>query len=289
MIRTCVILFALAATILVPVASMSAEKPEASLELVIATGEWPPYVQPDVPGHGFLIEVLDSCFRSMGIAPKFVFLPWKRAEEAVRNSDVFAAFPYVRTIPRSDEFFFSKPVHTSTGRLFYLESRLAPNYRYQGVQSLKDLTVGGVLGYWYETPFAEAGLDVEYVTSDAINLAKLRQGRVDVTIMDELMGWWLVRKNYPDEVEKFTASENPVNVSTLHLMAGKRYPAAHVLIQGFDSALAKHRKSGTVERIRKRHGIDTISCPATAPPEPAPVTPAARAPALEGEQHRAPK
>ena len=76
--------------------------------------------------------------------------------------------------------------------------------------------MGGILGYWYEKDFKEAGLNVDYAASDEVSLKKLYEGRMDLLAMDELLGWHYIKKLYPNEVQKFDTVKKPLKNDLLH-------------------------------------------------------------------------
>ena len=45
----------------------------------ISTGHWPPYLSEDLPGGGFVSQIIRESFESEGVDVEFAFLPWSRA------------------------------------------------------------------------------------------------------------------------------------------------------------------------------------------------------------------
>jgi polar amino acid transport system substrate-binding protein len=136
-------------------ASPSAQE---SKEVVLATGEWTPYVSETMEGYGAFAEIVSAAFKEMGVPVKYVFSPWKRAEGEVYAGEAFAAFPYIKTEERLKKYDYSDPVMPSTGVFFYMPNRQKSKITYEKLEDLKSYRVGGVLGYWYEEPFKQAGL-----------------------------------------------------------------------------------------------------------------------------------
>ena len=226
-----------------------------STPIPLATGEWAPYTSKDMEGFGAFTEIVSAAFHEAGMEPRYQFYPWKRAEEYTREGTVFAAFPYKITDERLLIYDFSEAVMLSTGRFFYLKSRFPQRLDYQEFADLAALRIGGVLGYWYETPFKEAKLMVEYVPTDEQNFMKLYAGRLDLVACDELVGWGLINKLYTREVSQFATIDKPMNEDALALMVSRTYPNAAAITSAFNAALKRLEAQRKVKEILSRHGL----------------------------------
>ncbi len=223
--------------------------------VVLATGDWAPYTSETMENYGAFTEIVSAVFKEMGVPVKYVFYPWKRAEDEVKAGNVFAAFPYIETEERLKEYDFSEPVFISTGKFFYMPQKQKSEITYDKLEDLQSYQVGGVLGYWYEAPFKAAGLQTDYVHSDELNLQKLYAGRVDLAASEELVGWALIKKLYPQEVDQFATVEKPLNEDALRLIVSRKYPAAAGLLQKFNAALKIINTNGTMQQILIKYGL----------------------------------
>lgn len=221
--------------------------------LPLATGDWAPYTTPDLPGQGIFTEVVSAVLTQAGFAPSYYFLPWKRGEQEVKRGEMFAVFPYIKIEEREKDFYFSDPIMPTTGRFFYLKSRFPKSIDYQDLSDLRPYRIGGVLGYWYTTPFAAAHLNVEYVPSDHQSVQKLYLKRIDLAACEELVCWALIDKLYPRHRTDFAVLDKPMNQGSLRLMVSKTYPHAQEILQKFNQALAQLRGNGTIDAILRRH------------------------------------
>lgn len=224
--------------------------------VVLVTGEWAPYTSEKMDGQGFFTEVVSAVFKEMAVQTKIEFVPWARAEEMVKAGTAFAAIPYTDTDERKAIFDFSDQVANSTGRFFVLQDgKVAKTFDWKVYADLKAYSFGGVPGYWYEKPFKDAGLKVEYTDSEESNIKKLYSGRVDVITTDELVGWQIIKKLYPTEISKFRTLKNPTNSSELKLMVSRKYPDAKATLTSFNTALAKIKKNGVYAGILKKYNL----------------------------------
>lgn len=234
------------------------QKPAPAVDdqtVILATGDWAPYTSETMENYGAFTEIVSAVFKEMGTPVKYVFYPWNRAEEEVKAGRAFAAFPYIQTEERLKEYDFSDPVFVSTGKLFYMPKKQQSEITYDKLQDLLSFRVGGVLGYWYEAPFKEAGLQTEYVSSDELNIQKLYLGRVDLAASEELVGWALIKKLYPQEVDQFATVDKPLNEDPLRLLVSRKYPASAELIQKFNAALKTINENGIMQQILIKYGL----------------------------------
>ncbi|OIQ20453.1 MAG: hypothetical protein BM556_00495 [Bacteriovorax sp. MedPE-SWde] len=52
--------------------------------LVIATGEWPPYISKTEEKYGCVGKLIVDSFKTQGITVQYTFFPWKRAYELAK-------------------------------------------------------------------------------------------------------------------------------------------------------------------------------------------------------------
>ena len=224
-------------------------------EVILATGEWPPYTSEQMNEYGIFTEIVSAVFTEMGVTPVYRFYPWKRTEMEVKKGNAFAAFPYTITQSRQKDFIFSESIAFNTGRLFYNTSKFPEGIVFKDINDLKKYRIGGSIGYWYEELFEKLGLDVEYAQTDEQNLHKLFLGRIDLFPMDENVGLYLINKDYPEYVGMFAFAEKPLNQDSLHLMISKTYPGTYELQEEFEKAYARIKEKGIYRDIINRYGV----------------------------------
>ena len=223
--------------------------------VTLATGDWEPYTSKDMENFGTFTEIVSAVFKEVGIEPNYKFVPWKRAEQQTEAGNFFAAFPYIITEERKQGFDFSDRVMFSTGRFFYNKKYSPQGISYNKFEDLAPYTISGVRGYWYEKPFKEAKLNVDYVNADTQSFQKLFVNRVQLAASDELVGWALIKSLYPQEVAQFAIVEKPMNQDDLRLMVSRKYPNAQELTKKFNAAMESIRKKGIVSQILAKHGV----------------------------------
>ena len=225
-------------------------------ELTIVTGELPPFTSAN-PEESYLTEVLQEVGKEMGVTFTIKFLPWKRCEQQVDRLEAWGAFPYARTTAREEKHSFSDRLYFVAAKFFYYspdgEKKDIP---YADLQDLKPYRIGGVRGYFYVKALEDAGLQFELVANEEQNPQKLAIGRIDLTIMNETVGWHLIKKLFPpDKVKNFGTLEKPYVESGSYLMTSKDYPNNEELLARFNAALKTVKESGVYQRIIEKHGV----------------------------------
>ncbi len=229
----------------------------AETTLIIATGEYPPYIS-ERPEDSFLTDIFHEIGKEMGVTFTFKFLPWKRCEFAVEGLDVWGAIPYSRNPEREQKFYFSDYLYVGQTLFFaYSPDGRKPQISYTELTDLKDYRIGGVIGYYYETWFRDAGLNVEYVASEEQNFRKLQAGRIDLFPVGEGTGWYRIKALFPpEEVGKFFTLTKPLRAGGGDfLMTSKQYPDTQNLLTRFNFALKTIKDNGFYQKILDQHGV----------------------------------
>ena len=224
--------------------------------LIIVTGELPPYVSGQ-PGESFLTDLFPAIAKEMGVTFEFKFFPWKRCELYVADLKAWAAIPYVPTPEREQQFDFSEPLYSKKTKFFYYSpDGKQKNIAYEKLTELKNYRIGGIRGYFYESMFLEAGLQVKYVTEEEQNFKKLQAGRVDLIPALDTLGWHMISKLFPPEEQKnFFTLEKPLHVGANYLMTSKHYPDGQKLLAQFNAALKKVQENGIYQHIAAKHQL----------------------------------
>ena len=172
---------------------------EDAKTIMLATGEYPPYASAEMPGYGFVTEIISAAIKEMGYKPEYLFYPWKRCERSVKQGKAWATFPYGFTEERANDFLFSDVILVTSSKFFYYKKH-TQKIEWNTLADLKHYVIGGVLGYYYKVEFENAGLNVDYAPSETMSLKKLIHGRVALVPLDEAVGWNLIKKHFPDEL-----------------------------------------------------------------------------------------
>jgi len=245
----------------VPATAAPTEVPTTGDEIILTTGDYPPYVFEGADDPGPMAAIVAAAFKEEGITTKIVFYPWKRAEDEARQGNAFAAFPYTVTEERKKEFEFSDPMYLVTAKFFYNKEYHSDGMPFEQVEDLCDYKLGGLAGSWYEESFfKDAGVQVEYVSEIEQNIEKLARGRIDLMVGEQNVLWYLIRTKYSDEASKFATLEKPLErpggvANDFRLMVSPNYPNYAELLDKYNAGLAAIRANGTYKQILEKYQL----------------------------------
>jgi len=235
-------------------------KAARSREVVLVTGEWPPYTSQHLRRHGIFTEVVTAVFKEMGVTPVYRFCSWKSAEEEVKRGRAFASFPHIITMERKKTFHFSDVVAFSNGRMFYNTRKYPYGVEFEDIHDMKRYRVGGGTSYRHEDILRNLGLSIEYIESEDQNIRKLFLRRIDLLPLDETAGLYHIQRLYPRRVNHFAFTEKPLTQDSLHLMISTRYPESGKIEKEFGAALQRIKENGVYQGICNGYGIVTSRC-----------------------------
>lgn len=213
--------------------------------LVLATGEWRPYASKTMDGYGKFARMVTVVLEEMGIEPEYRFYPWPRCFDAVVKGRVWAAFPYAYNEERAEKVWFSDPLSQSRSLFFYYDPLDgAKRFEVNDLSDLKQYRIGGVTGYYYEPIFRNAGVDVDYTTSEVQGLEKLVMHRIDLIPINEHVGWDLIHRHFPDKSDGFKTLEYVFSINELSLIVSRNYPNSREILDSFNAALQRCMEEG---------------------------------------------
>ena len=224
--------------------------------VVFVTSAYAPYViNTDGQASGLFPEIITAAFHEMNQMVDFQFQPWVRGENSVKLGKAFATFPYLKNVARESAFDFSEPVLFFYPKFFYNTEKFPYGFEWDTLVDFKVFRVGAVRGYWYENSFKQAGIAAHYVTSDKQNIEMLLVQRIDFTLIDELVGWDLIRETAPDKLDKYAVASRPQSSDAFHLMISRNYPNSKLLRLTFDLGLAKIKQNGIYQQILDEYQV----------------------------------
>jgi polar amino acid transport system substrate-binding protein len=223
-------------------------------DVIVMTGEWNPFVSAGLENNGFTAEIVSQACLAVGIRPDFQFAPWPRCEAKVQYGKAFAAFPYSKTDARVKFALFSKPLAKSRTVFFYNRKKIK-QLDFSDLGDLKSLLIGGVRGYYYDATLKKAGLSVDYSRNEDDSFNKLYMGRVDIVPVNELVGWGIINKLFPDQTDVFATTKRALDEKELYLMVSQKYPDAALLLERFNKGLETIKATGTYKAIIEKHKV----------------------------------
>lgn len=211
----------------------------------ISSGEWAPYVSPELAGGGPMAQLVTEIYNRAGYTPEIDYTSWQVAEERVADGGSFAMFPMVGSAERRRQFLLSDPLAEFQYVLFYDRRRDRPQV--DSPEAMEALEVGAIAGYdyWQELDAASEGMR-EYDSTQA-GFEALAAGDIDVLVEGLLPGRAvLADPGFPHDASAFdyVRSNEPWATSTqaLYLMVPRTEAGADVL-DTFNEALRAVRET----------------------------------------------
>jgi len=215
----------------------------------IAVDEWPPYQSQTYAHYGSAHRIISEAFATEGIEVEYGWHPWARSLIFARNGDWDAAALSQKTEDKERYFLFSEAVMQAEKVFFYLKSE---EFEWQNLVSLKDMTIGGTLGYSYGEDFDRADREGEV---NMVRTAKNKQGfkmllqrRTDAFLLEKRAGYFLLSKQFPEQAHLITHHPQPVQTVKYYVIFSKRIEGIEDYIVRFNRGLSELKQQGLVER-----------------------------------------
>jgi len=229
-----------------------AEKPV----VVLANGEWKPYLSKELIHNGFASHVVSRAFEISGFDVKYQWYDsfWKRAYKDAKDGVVDGSLVWSKNPERELDMFFSNPVFEGKKDVFfYLKKN---QFSWASIDDLKGKIFGGTIGYNYGKTFEDAekqGLfKVVRTKNDILNFKALLLGRMDAFIAGEKSGYKALNENFSKkEADQITHHQKPVRISTYHLILSRQILRNRDLMKAFNDGLFELKKSGEYDEMLK--------------------------------------
>jgi len=221
---------------------------------VVALTSWPPFSAKDLPNNGFGNDITKTVLERAGYNVSVKLMPWSRAKKMTERGkfDVLANAWYNEK--RAEKLAYTDRI--AQNRIVFV-SRKDSDFTYSGLDSLEGKTVGIVRDYDYRDDFLNAdSFERQPANSFKTNLRKLKAGRVDVTLGDELLAKYLVNENFPDAKGSFAYSDKAQSSKDLFVTVSRAIEGTKTVVSDFNEALAEIREDGTYDKIAERHGLE---------------------------------
>ncbi|MDX1451841.1 MAG: transporter substrate-binding domain-containing protein [Oleiphilaceae bacterium] len=228
--------------------------PTLAEKIVLATGDWPPYVSEDLKHQGVTARIVREAFRLAGEDVEFQYYPWKRALILSEKGAVDGTFPWSLKPERAEDHLYSDPIGDYGYVIFHFKSK---PFDWETIEDLKPYKIGGTNGYNYGNAFLTAAkngdIRVEWAPSDDINWQLLLKGRIDLFPSDREAGYTKLRELFLDE-EVALVTHHPIPLkplTPLHLLLPKSNPLSEQRLEQFNKGLAILKERGRYHALLK--------------------------------------
>ena len=155
-------------------------------KVILATGEWPPYVSADLEGQGATVEVVRAAFKAVGVDVEIRFYPWTRTMYEAKHDKALAG--YFPEYPREEvesEFLLSDSIGKSPLGFAKIKGRRIQWLTHSDLTKYSIATVRGYANGERLDAMVKAGdIVADESVSDTFVLRKVLAGRVDYGVID---------------------------------------------------------------------------------------------------------
>lgn len=163
-------------------------------------------------------------------------------------------FPPWHTKERELHFLFSAPLFPNILG-FYKQKQSSINFK-----TYADLTpyvVGTVIGYANPPGFDDAAFTKNVSVTDAQNMKMLCNKRIDLVIIDKIIGRYILRTQLPRCIDSIEWMSPALEIKPQHLVISKKVENAEEMVEEFNRGLQLLREAGEIKRILMKHGFYT--------------------------------
>ena len=214
--------------------------------LVIAVGDWPPYLSDTLPHQGTAARIIREAFAVEGYRVRFEFLPWARAYKDTGAGKYDGTAVWLKTPEREKAFYYSDPVVLEEHVFFHLKSF---PFDWKGVEDLKGLSMGGLIGFSYgkalDEALASGALTMDRIGSDKQNFGKLLMGRIQVYPQEKRVGYHALNDSFPPaQVQLITHHPKLLMTQFSYLLMPRNTKRSKELIKVFNRGLRRVKEGG---------------------------------------------
>src|SRR5436190_3377340 len=215
-----------------------------SQPLKLVSTEWPPFTNPTGQPR-FALDLVEAALGRIDIASTPAIVAPAQFTPAVLSNTFDGSGAAWRDAERDKALLFSQP---------YLENRLVVVARKgtdvsaTALPSLKGKRIAIVEGYAYGD-IDSAGPTFVRAAGDEASLTELLQGKVDYTLMDELVVEYLVSAYPKESQDRLAIGKNAVLKRPLFFALRRSYPNAASIISRFNAQLRNMIVDRTYHRL----------------------------------------
>ena len=237
----------------------SVASPAAATEILLVADPWCPYNCEQTDTHpGFMVEIARHIFEKCGHTVKYINVPWARAIYGTREGQYDGIIGTGRD--ETPDFVFPDIEQGLARHTFYVKK--GNPWRYDGLDSLEDITLGVIKNYSYGNLFNQYiqpnqhnPKRVQVVSGEnglALNIRKLMENKIDALIEDRAVFQHHLRQtNTTDPFEEAGVADREKVYIAFSPNMKKAETYADLLTRGMKTL----RESGKLSEILKKYGL----------------------------------
>lgn len=212
---------------------------------------WPPYTYGESgypPTGGLAVDLVNTIFNKLGVKTDMMLCPWKRwlKQIEVGSSDALMLLGY--SPEREKYLVYSDPIIVVRDLIWFHKNN---SPKWNQLADLKHLKFGRTRGFQYGSEFEDAviknSISIEEVESDKQNFIKLKLGRIDAFVANEITAAEIFRQ-IPELKESIVSSFKPLKEGPMYMGFSKKSPAVK-LIPYVNKVIKQYQSDGTIKKI----------------------------------------
>ncbi|RED48072.1 substrate-binding periplasmic protein [Aestuariispira insulae] len=142
---------------------------------------------------------------------------------------------------------------------FFIRKEDLGRIRFEQLSDLKGLRVGATSEYAYTPEFWAAGLNLDMVSNNMLQIRKLIAGRIDIVALNTIN--LLYDERYSDRLEKIAILRKPLTSKPYYNVFPKAssHPQRSLLLANYDAIIRSLQADGTIAKIKREYLGTVIS------------------------------
>ncbi len=179
-------------------------------KIVMAVGEYAPYISESLPEYGFVAAIVKESYANVGVEVEFEFYPWSRAMQMAQDSVVVGSFPWTMNEERSEFFNITTKFVSEKTSFIYLEGNSNMPADFNSADSLKNARVTAVQDYSYVALLEEQEIKFDISNNEKEAIAKMMADRVDTFPTNPLVAMEIIKSDFPDRAKDVKFLKTPL-------------------------------------------------------------------------------
>ncbi|MCP3927047.1 MAG: transporter substrate-binding domain-containing protein [Desulfobacterales bacterium] len=217
--------------------------------IVIANGEWQPFISKNLKHYGVFCHILKEAFASEGVKVIYKWVPWNRAYVLTQRGEFDATAAWIPTSERKKHFYYSSTILVNQKVFFHLKSF---RFDWRTIDDLHDINIGIVLGFTYGEKFDNAvktgKLQVFRESSESKNFFLLLKGRIQIYPQEIDAGYAFINKYFSEKAALITHHPKTIIETTHHLILSKQVDKNRRLLELLNKGLRRLKESGKLDK-----------------------------------------
>jgi len=219
--------------------------------ITLTANEWPPYTSDNIEDGGLVIELVTAAFAMEGIKTSYQIMPWARAIASVDAHEIDAVAAW-DSAERRKKFRYSDRILINK---MVLVKRAKEHISWNIFDDLESYTFVLVRGAVSLPEIDDSTkLNKTYVTTEESAMNLVAKGRADLTIRDQGIVEYLIKKKPELFFGKINFVEKTLGQNSLYLITSRQHRHGAEIINAFNQGLKKIQQNGTYRKLLEKYG-----------------------------------